>query len=59
MKDNAIKIIYVQSKVVKGHAAKLKEKLNYALKEANDAKLDQKEERDQLLALQENTEKHS
>ena len=42
-------MISFQSKVVKGHAAKLKEKLNYALKEANDAKLDQKERKCQVL----------
>ena len=43
--DNAIRIISVQSKALKGHAAKLKEKLKCALKEANDAKLAQKEVR--------------
>ena len=30
--------MYVQSKALKDHAEKLKEKLNYALKEANDSK---------------------
>ena len=32
-----------QSKAVKFHAEKLKEKLNYAMREGNDEKLDQKE----------------
>ena len=42
MKDNAIRIIYFQSKALKVHAEKLKEKLNCALKEDNDEKLAQK-----------------
>ena len=46
-------IISVQSKALKGHAAKLKEKFTYALKEDNDGNLDQKEENNQLLNLQE------
>ena len=49
-------MIYVQIKALKGHAEKLKEKLNYALKEDNDTKLSQKEERGQVLDLQEHTE---
>ena len=35
-------MISIQNKALKGNAEKLKEKLNCALKEANDAKLDQK-----------------
>ena len=50
-------IIYVQNKALKGYAEKLKEKLNYALKEANDAKLAQKEEKYQVLDFQERTDK--
>ena len=42
VKDNKIRRISVQRKALKGHAANLKEKLNYALKEADDAKLSQK-----------------
>ena len=45
-------VIYVQSKALKGHAEKLKEKLNYSLKEANDEKNDHKEEREQVIDLQ-------
>ena len=41
MKDNKIKTNYVKRKALKGHEAKLKENLTYALKEANDANLDQ------------------
>ena len=40
-----------------GHAEKLKDKLNYALKEANDAKLPQKEEKGQVLDFQESMDK--
>ena len=47
-----MRIISVKSKALKGHAEKLNKNLNYALKEANDAKLAQKEERDQVLDLQ-------
>ena len=43
IEDNAIRIIYVQIKALKFHAEKLKEKLNYALKEVNYVKLDKKE----------------
>ena len=43
--------MYVQNKALKGHVEKLKENLNYALKEANYEKLDQKEEKDQVLNL--------
>ena len=46
-------MISVQSKALKGNAEKLKEKLTYALKEANDGNLDQKEEKKQFLNLQE------
>ena len=38
--------------LVKVLAEKLKEKLNYALKEANDAKLNKKEGKDQVLHFQ-------
>ena len=51
IKDNTIRRIYVQSNALKDHEAKSKEKFNYALKEANDAKLAQKEEKDQGLDL--------
>ena len=50
-------MISFQNKVLKGHAEKLKEKLNYALKEANDEKLAHKENRYQLIYLQEHTDK--
>ena len=52
IKDNAIRTISVKSKALKGHAEKLKKKLNYALKEDNDTKLDQKEEKGQMFNLQ-------
>ena len=55
MEDNTIRIISVQSKSVKGHAEKLKINLNYALKEANDTILYQKEEKYQVIYLQELT----
>ena len=32
IEDNSIRTIFVQSKALKGHAAKLKEQLNYSLK---------------------------
>ena len=38
-----LRIICVQSKALKVHAAKLKSNFNYALKESNDAKLAKKE----------------
>ena len=38
---------------MKGHAEKLKENFTYALKEANDVNLDQKEEKNQFPNLQE------
>ena len=46
-------MIYFQIKSLKGHTEKLKENLNYAPKEANDANLAQKEEKYQVLYLQE------
>ena len=46
-------MISVQSKALKVHAEKLKVKFTYALKEANDGNLDQKEEKNQLLDFQE------
>ena len=52
IKDNTITMISVQSKALKVHAEKLKVKFTYALKEANDGNLDQKEEKNQLLHLQ-------
>ena len=39
-------MISVKSKALIFHAEELKENLNYALKEANDAKLLQKEDKD-------------
>ena len=39
------------------HAAKLKEKLNYSLKEVKYEKLAQKEEKDQVIDLQEHMDK--
>ena len=42
IEDNAIRMISVQRKALEVHAAKFKEKLNYELKEANDAKPPQK-----------------
>ena len=42
---------------MKVHVENLKEKLNYALKEANYAKLSQKEEKDQVLDFQERMDK--
>ena len=50
-------MISVESKALKGHADKLKEKFTYALKEANYAKLAQNEERDQVLYFQKRMEK--
>ena len=49
--------MYVQSKELKGHASNLKEMLNYALKETNDAKLSQKEKNYHVLDLQERMKK--
>ena len=46
-------MISIQIKEFKGHVAKLKEKLTCALKEANDGYLDQKEEKKQVINLQE------
>ena len=43
---------------MKDHAEKSKEKLNYSLKEANDAKLAQKEEKQQVIVLQEIMDKN-
>ena len=37
-KDNKIRIIYFQIKALNGHEENLKQKLNYTLNEANDAK---------------------
>ena len=54
---NTTGIISIQSKALKGHAEKLKEKLNYALKEANDAKLAQKEEKEQMINFKERMDK--
>ena len=42
---------------LKGHAENFTEKLNYALKEANDEKLAQKEEKDQVFDLKERMKK--
>ena len=53
MEYNAIRIISVQSKVLKGHITKMRENLNYALKEANGEKLTQKNIKYQVLDLQE------
>ena len=53
IKDNTISIISVQSKSFKVHAETLKEKLNYALKEANNVKLYKKEGKYQVLNAQE------
>ena len=49
------RIIYVQSKALKVYTENLKENLNYAPKEANYAKLAQKDDKDQVLDLQERT----
>ena len=57
IEGNAIIIIAVQSKALKLHTSTLKEKLNYALKGVNDAKLSQNEEKDQVLYLKDHTEK--
>ena len=46
-------MISVQSKALKGHAEKLKGKFTYALKEANNKNLYQKEGKNKLLNLQE------
>ena len=50
-------MISVQIKVLKEHASKLKEKFTYALKEANDGNMYQKEEKNQFLNLQERMDK--
>ena len=42
---------------MKGHTKKLNEKLNYTLKEGNDGKLDQKEEKGKVLDLKERMDK--
>ena len=52
IEDNAIRFFF-QSKTLKVHAEKLKEDLTYALKEANGEKIYQKEEKYQVLELQE------
>ena len=57
IEDNAIRIISVQSKVLKVHAEKVKENLHYALKEANDEKMPQEEEKGKLLDFQERMDK--
>ena len=57
IEDNSIRITSVQIKALKVHAEKLKERLNYTLKEANDAKLAQKQEKDQFLNAQEQMSK--
>ena len=43
IEDNTIRTISSESKALKGHTEQLKEKLNFALQEAYDVKLDQKE----------------
>ena len=48
-KDNTIRIIYDQSKALKGHVEKLKENFNYALKEAKNEKMSRKAEKDQVI----------
>ena len=42
-------MISVQSNALKGHAAKLKEKFTYALKEDNDDNMDQKYHKNQFI----------
>ena len=59
IEDNTITSVSVKSQELKGHAEKLKERLNYALKEANDEKLAEKEENDHMLDLQEHRGKNS
>ena len=46
-------MIYFQSNELRGHTEKLKEKLNFELKEANDAKMFHKEEKYQGIDLKE------
>ena len=53
IKDNTIIIISFQREALKVHVEKLKEKFTYALKEANDVDLNQKEEKNQFLNFQE------
>ena len=57
IKDKAILIIYVQSKILKVHAEKLKETFHYALMESIDTKLYQKEEKYEMIDLQERIDK--
>ena len=57
IRDNAIRIIYVQSKALKGHTEKLKEKLNNFFNEANDANLNQNQDKDQFLDQHERMDK--
>ena len=57
IKDYAMKIISVKSKALKGHAEKLSENFNYALKQANDVKLAHKQQRDQVIYFQERMDK--
>ena len=56
---NSIRIILYKKKSLKVHEIFLKEKLNHALKETNDAKLDQKYEKDQVINFQEQMGKKS
>ena len=53
VEDNAIRIIAVHGKTLKGHASKLEKKFNFALKKVIYAKLAHKEERNQVLDFQE------
>ena len=54
---NTISIISVQIKALKVHAEHFKEKFNYTLKESNGEKLAHREEKNQVLGLQECTNK--
>ena len=57
IEDSTIRRISVQIKSLTSHAEKYKEKLNYVLREANDAKLAHKEEKYQVLDVQEHMDK--
>ena len=56
IEDNAIRKTSVQSKSLKGHAEKLNEEFNHAMKQANYLKLALDEEKYQVLDCQENTD---
>ena len=57
IRDTSIRIMYVQSKACRVNPVSFKGKMNYAIKEANDAKLAQKQDKGHVIYLKEQTEK--